>query len=636
MRLLGTDADQFRFISGGGARTLAPGGVAEVIVEYAPNRAGAASALLDVPHDGRQSPLQVDLLGAADDVTVYRINNGGDRLGGAEPWVPDEPFVVAGSPRGETSTATAIDTSDPSIPSGTRVAMLRTEAFGSSSVPLSYDLPIANGPYEVRFYFAEIVQSGPNQRFFDVRVEGGLALNNLDVFAAAGGKFKAIMIPVQTNVAGGVLDIDFVPQSGGNLPIIHGIEVVTKVGPPVIEASPVSLTFGPLATNGVQTSEVAIVNAGAAASPSLVIEMAGIIGPDKNRFQLLTDLVGAIPPGNQAPASVRFTSLGPLDKVATLVITYNNGKTFRVELTGLVNDAPILGNIPNRTVAEGTAMVPLNPSTFDANLDSVSYSVTGLPVWATFVDNGDGTAQITGTPGFTDSGANLVTVTVTDEGGLTDSDVFTITVTNTNRPPVFNQNLLGRTDGEGDTISISAEATDPDGDTLTWSATGLPPGITIDPDSGLISGVISFTAAAGSPYSTQITVSDGLGGTGLDAFAWTVTEAFSLSVAKDGTGSGTVSSVPAGISCGATCDADYVAGTSVTLTAVPGASSTFTGWNGAGCASAGTGPCVILMNAAKSTTATFTLDTFNLRLRLGRVTGTSRSARLVPVVVLIA
>ncbi len=612
MRLLGTDADQFRFISGGGAQTLAPGGVAEVVVEYAPNRAGTASALLDVRHDGVQSPLQVDLLGAADDVTVYRINNGGDRLGGAEPWIPDEPFVVAGSPRGETSTATAIDTSDPSIPSGTRVAMLRTEAFGSSSAPLSYDLPIANGPYEVRFYFAEIVQSGPNQRFFDVRVEGALAVNNLDVFATAGGKFKAIMVPVQTNVAGGVLDIGFVPQSGGNLPIIHGIEVVNKVGPPVIEASPVSLTFGPVATNGVQTSEVAIVNAGAAASPSLVIEAASITGPNKNRFQLLTDLVGAIPPGNQAAASIRFTSSGPLDKVATLVITYNNGKTFRVELTGLVNDPPMLGNIPNRTVAEGTAMVPLNPSTFDANLDSVSYSVTGLPVWATFVDNGDGTAQITGTPGFADSGFSVVTVTVTDEGGLTDSDVFTISVVNTNRPPVFSQNLVGRTDGEGDTISISAEATDPDGDTLTWSATGLPPGITIAPGSGLISGVLSSTAAAGSPYSTQITVSDGLGGADLDAFAWTVTEAFSLSVAKDGTGSGTVSSAPAGISCGATCDADFVAGSSVTLTASPAAGSSFTGWNGAGCASAGTGPCVVLMNAAKSTTATFTLDPFSL------------------------
>jgi hypothetical protein len=45
-------------------------------------------------------------------------------------------------------------------------------------------------------------------------------------------------------------------------------------------------------------------------------------------------------------------------------------------------------------------------------------------------------------------------------------------------------------------------------------------------------------------------------------------------------GSGTVTSSPTGINCGATCNAAFPGGTSVTLTATPAASQSFTGWSG--------------------------------------------------------
>ena len=78
---------------------------------------------------------------------------------------------------------------------------------------------------------------------------------------------------------------------------------------------------------------------------------------------------------------------------------------------------------------------------------------------------------------------------------------------------------------------------------------------------------------------------------------------FTVMVTKNGAGTGTVASTPAGINCGGDCNERFPGGTTVTLTATPSAGSVFTGWSGGGCS--GTGSCVV------STTATVTA-TFGL------------------------
>jgi hypothetical protein len=79
----------------------------------------------------------------------------------------------------------------------------------------------------------------------------------------------------------------------------------------------------------------------------------------------------------------------------------------------------------------------------------------------------------------------------------------------------------------------------------------------------------------------------------------------SLSVVKQGTGNGTVTSVPEGINCGSTCTASFAYNTEVILAAVAEAGSSFAGWSGEGCS--GTSTCPVTMDTAKSVTATFTL-----------------------------
>src|SRR4051812_8481270 len=55
---------------------------------------------------------------------------------------------------------------------------------------------------------------------------------------------------------------------------------------------------------------------------------------------------------------------------------------------------------------------------------------------------------------------------------------------------------------------------------------------------------------------------------------------FTLSVGEAGAGSGTVTSNPTGINCGANCSASYAGGTTVTLTAAANTGSLFAAWSG--------------------------------------------------------
>jgi len=77
---------------------------------------------------------------------------------------------------------------------------------------------------------------------------------------------------------------------------------------------------------------------------------------------------------------------------------------------------------------------------------------------------------------------------------------------------------------------------------------------------------------------------------------------YSLSVDKSGTGSGTVTSSPSGISCGTSCSKDFIAETLVTLSATAASGSNFVGWSGP---CSGTDKCVLIMNENKSVSATF-------------------------------
>jgi uncharacterized repeat protein (TIGR01451 family) len=84
-----------------------------------------------------------------------------------------------------------------------------------------------------------------------------------------------------------------------------------------------------------------------------------------------------------------------------------------------------------------------------------------------------------------------------------------------------------------------------------------------------------------------------------------LTSSSGLTVIKSGSGSGTVTSAPAGINCGGTCSATFNNGTNVTLTAAAAGGSNFTSWSG--CDSTSGVICNVTINSGRSVTAQFDL-----------------------------
>ena len=106
--------------------------------------------------------------------------------------------------------------------------------------------------------------------------------------------------------------------------------------------------------------------------------------------------------------------------------------------------------------------------------------------------------------------------------------------------------------------------------------------------------VINDTRSSGTFSAPMINVANAIGILqGLQSYTLTTTVS----------GSGTVSSSPAGISCGTVCSATFVQNQTITLTAVPAATSTFTGWSGACSGTQLT--CSVTMAAASSVQASF-------------------------------
>ncbi len=144
---------------------------------------------------------------------IIALNAGGGSYTDAAgtSWARDYGYTKSSS---TLTTSTAVSgTSDPTL--------FESSHVGSTII---YTLPAANGNYMVKLLFAEISSSvtAPKQRVFNVQVGSANTLTGFDIYAAAGGAYKAITRTTTTSVTSGNIVITFTGTTGQAL--VCGIE----------------------------------------------------------------------------------------------------------------------------------------------------------------------------------------------------------------------------------------------------------------------------------------------------------------------------------------------------------------------------------------------------------------------------
>jgi len=178
------------------------------------------------------------------------------------------------------------------------------------------------------------------------------------------------------------------------------------------------------------------------------------------------------------------------------------------------NRAPAISGTPSTSATVGQAYL-FQPTATDGDGDTLTFSITGRPSWASFNQS---TGRLSGTP--TSAGSHGGIVISVDDGRATASLApFTITVSApppANRAPVISGNpptsvLVDRP------YDFRPTASDPDGDTLGFAISNKPSWASFDAATGRLWGTPD-AADAGSWSGIRITVSDGRASASLASF----------------------------------------------------------------------------------------------------------------------
>jgi hypothetical protein len=109
--------------------------------------------------------------------------------------------------------------------------LYQTERFGMNSSnaasAFNYNIPLANGTYNVVLKFSENYFTNAGARQFNVALNSQTVLTNFDIFATAGGQYIAVDKEFTVNVTNGALSIAFTPGAANN-PKIDAIAVITS------------------------------------------------------------------------------------------------------------------------------------------------------------------------------------------------------------------------------------------------------------------------------------------------------------------------------------------------------------------------------------------------------------------------
>ena len=97
-------------------------------------------------------------------------------------------------------------------------------SFQSRSVRIATgSVPWQPAPYTVRLHFAELEDKQPGQRVFDIRLQGRLVAQSLDIVREAGGPRRLLTNTFHVT-PDKELVLEFLPQAG--TPLLNGLELI--------------------------------------------------------------------------------------------------------------------------------------------------------------------------------------------------------------------------------------------------------------------------------------------------------------------------------------------------------------------------------------------------------------------------
>lgn len=209
------------------------------------------------------------------------------------------------------------------------------------------------------------------------------------------------------------------------------------------------------------------------------------------------------------------------DYVAQLIVNDGHADSnpdtvaISVKAAPLLNHPPQITSTPVTTGTESQAYGYQITAT-DADNHTLAYSLATAPDGMT-INPATGLIQWT-LPST--GGPFSVVVNVNDGNGGTASQSFQLALNH--NPHISSTPITGGTEGQAYRYQVTA--TDADNDTLAYSLTTAPSGIAINPSSGLLEWL---QPTVGGPFNVAVSVTDGIGGTGSQAFAVQVTAAIS-------------------------------------------------------------------------------------------------------------
>lgn len=398
------------------------------------------------------------------------------------------------------------------------------------SIPVTFDndVTVAALQFDVQ-YNAALLNAGT------VLAGGVLTTTGHGVSSSliAANTLRVVLTPPDNNTLLSVGQIATIPWtiSGG---AEGGPQVLTISNVLFTDSKAATVAAGTL-TNGTIAINYAPVASNATLTTNEDQQVSGnLIATDNDNEPLTYSIVtnparGSITLTNAATGAFTYTPNANINGTDSFTFRASDGKvnsnvaTVTITITA-VNDAPVLNAIGSQSVNEGaTKTITLSASDVDSS-DTLSFSASGLPAFATLTDNGNRTATINLAPNYTASGAYSIAVTVTDNGApsLNASETFTLTVINVNAPPTANAGPDKNANG-GTAVSLPGSGSDIDGtiSSYAWSQVSGT-AVTL---SGTTTATASFTAPAVTSTTNltfRLMVADNNGATGSDQVVVTV------------------------------------------------------------------------------------------------------------------